>query len=297
MRANGVAERYCTGAAKPYEKFQAWAATVPHTLRNPLYHWTHLELKRYFGIDELLDEQSAARIWKKAGEQLATPELSAQGILKKFKVVALCTTDDPCDSLEYHRALAASGLADESAAGIPARQGAGGEPAGPVQCVDQTPGGSGRHGYPGPGAPARSLKARHEYFHAQGCRLSDHGLSQCYSDFCSLKTAAGHLRQGAAGQGGLTGRAGAVRRVHDVVLRAARRGQGLDQAASPGRAAQQQHAPAQRAWTGHGLRLHRRLSARHGAGGVPGRAGAASTRCPRRSSTTSTRRTITSSPR
>ena len=106
MRANGVEERYCTGAAKPFEKFQAWAATVPHTLRNPLYHWTHLELKRYFGIDELLDEESAARIWKKAGERLATPEFSAQGILKRFKVAALCTTDDPTDSLEHHHALA-----------------------------------------------------------------------------------------------------------------------------------------------------------------------------------------------
>src|SRR5512142_661739 len=89
MRANGVPERYCTGAAKPFEKFQAWAATVPHTLRNPLYHWTHLELKRYFGIDELLDEKSAARIWKKAGEQLATPQLTAQGILKRFKVATV----------------------------------------------------------------------------------------------------------------------------------------------------------------------------------------------------------------
>ena len=110
MRANGVAERFCTGDATPFEKFQAWAATVPHTLRNPLYHWTHLELKRYFGIDELLDEHSAERIWKKTGDLLSTPELSAQGILKRFKVVAVCTTDDPVDSLEHHRALAASDL-------------------------------------------------------------------------------------------------------------------------------------------------------------------------------------------
>src|SRR6201993_1523074 len=74
MRANGIAERFCTGAADPFAKFQAWAATVPHTLRNPLYHWTHLELKRYFGIDELLDESSAKRIWDKANAQLATPQ-------------------------------------------------------------------------------------------------------------------------------------------------------------------------------------------------------------------------------
>src|SRR5947207_1284299 len=88
MRSNGVGEQYCTGNAEPFAKFKAWAATVPHTLRNPLYHWTHLELKRYFGIDELLDEESAARIWKQTKEKLATPELSAQGILKKFRVQA-----------------------------------------------------------------------------------------------------------------------------------------------------------------------------------------------------------------
>ena len=113
MRANGVAERFCTGEAEPFAKFQAWAATVPHTLRNPLYHWTHLELQRYFNIDELLDEESAARIWKKANQQLDTPQLTSQGILKKFKVVALCTTDDPSDDLRHHRAIAASGLATQ----------------------------------------------------------------------------------------------------------------------------------------------------------------------------------------
>src|SRR3974390_1955203 len=86
MRANGVAERFVTGDAAPFEKFRAWAATVPHTLRNPLYHWTHLELKRYFGVNELLDEDSAVRIWKEANARLATPALTTQGILKKFKV-------------------------------------------------------------------------------------------------------------------------------------------------------------------------------------------------------------------
>src|SRR5258706_689951 len=111
MRANGVAEKFCTGDADPFAKFQAWAATVPHTLRNPLYHWTHLELARYFGIEELLDEESAARIWKKANAQLATPALSTQGILKRFNVTTLCTTDDPTDDLKHHQAIAASGLA------------------------------------------------------------------------------------------------------------------------------------------------------------------------------------------
>src|ERR1700682_3539406 len=84
MRANGVSETCCTGNAPPYEKFLAWARTVPYTLRNPLYHWTHLEIKRYFGIDELLDESSARRIWDQSGDLLATDDLSAQGILRKF---------------------------------------------------------------------------------------------------------------------------------------------------------------------------------------------------------------------
>jgi glucuronate isomerase len=86
MRANGIAERYCTGDAPPEEKFRAWARTVPNTLRNPLYHWTHLELKRYFGIDELLDESSAPRIWEQASSALAGESLRAHGILGKFRV-------------------------------------------------------------------------------------------------------------------------------------------------------------------------------------------------------------------
>src|ERR1700680_4638651 len=110
MRANGVAEMFCTGPAEPFAKFRAWAATVPHTLRNPLYHWTHLELKRYFGIDQLLDERSAPRVWDRANTLLATPELSAHGILNKFHVTHLCTTDDPADDLSFHRAIQASSL-------------------------------------------------------------------------------------------------------------------------------------------------------------------------------------------
>ena len=109
MRANGVAEKYITGDAPSYEKFLAWSRTVPYTLRNPLYHWTHLELKRYFGIDELLNENSAPSIWDRANEQLrSSSELTTQGILRKFKVRAVCTTDDPCDDLAHHRAVNSS---------------------------------------------------------------------------------------------------------------------------------------------------------------------------------------------
>jgi glucuronate isomerase len=106
MRANGVDERYATGDAPPYEKFLAWARTAPQTLRNPLYHWTHLELQRYFGIDDLLDESTAPAIWEKANAMLATDELRAHGILRKFSVKALCTTDDPADDLDHHKTIA-----------------------------------------------------------------------------------------------------------------------------------------------------------------------------------------------
>src|SRR3954463_5340426 len=105
MRANGVAERYCTGEAEAFAKFQAWARTVPNTLRNPLYHWTHLELKRYFDVDELLNQQTAESIWNRANSMLRGQDLTAQAILRKFNVRLVGTTDDPCDTLEHHRKI------------------------------------------------------------------------------------------------------------------------------------------------------------------------------------------------
>lgn len=190
MRTNGVAERYCTGDAEPFAKFQAWAATVPHTLRNPLYHWTHLELQRYFGIDELLDEASAARIWNHANEQLAAPELSTQGILKKFRVAALCTTDDPTDDLKYHEAIAASGLPIRVLPAFrPDKALAVNHPVQFIEWVDRLAQASNVDicNFP---RFLDALKSRHEFFHARGCRLSDHGLNQCPAEFCSTETAA-----------------------------------------------------------------------------------------------------------
>jgi glucuronate isomerase len=185
MRANGVAERYCTGDADAFEKFQAWAATVPHTLRNPLYHWTHLELKRYFGVDELLDQHSAARIWEQANAQLATPELRAHGILKHFRVTALCTTDDPADDLACHRAIRGSvletrvypafrpdkalnvHLPDAFNAWVERLAAASNTEIGSLRDFTD------------------ALRRRHDDFHALGGRLSDHGLNHCYADFCT----------------------------------------------------------------------------------------------------------------
>jgi glucuronate isomerase len=185
MRANGVDERFCTGDAAPEEKFAAWARTVPYTLRNPLYHWTHLELKRYFGIEDLLDESNAASIWDRAGAMLAADDLRAQGILGKFKVRALCTTDDPTDDLSCHKAIQASGLATKV---LPAFRP---DKALTVHLpdvfnpwVDKLAAASnleivGFHQF------LDALRQRHDYFHAMGARLSDHGLNHCYANFCS----------------------------------------------------------------------------------------------------------------
>jgi glucuronate isomerase len=179
MRANGIAERLCTGDADPHEKFMAWAATVPRCLRNPLYHWTHLELKRYFDIDELLDATSAERIWARTAERLQSTELSARGILAKFGVKVLCTTDDPADSLESHAKIRASDLTTRvyptfrpdrvldvhlpavfnpwverlsESAGVPIGRFA--------DLLD-------------------ALRKRHQDFHDAGGRASDHGLARC----------------------------------------------------------------------------------------------------------------------
>src|SRR6516162_1199001 len=110
MRANGVPESHCTGTAAAYEKYLAWARTVPATLRNSLYHWTHLELKRYFGIDDLLDESTAPAIWQRANSVLMNDDLSVHGILDRFRVRVVCTSDDPTDSLDHHRRIAAFDL-------------------------------------------------------------------------------------------------------------------------------------------------------------------------------------------
>jgi glucuronate isomerase len=191
MRANGVSERYCTGNATPEEKFKAWAQTVPHTLRNPLYHWTHLELKRYFGIEELLNESSAPRIWQQANAALSRPDLWAHGILTRFKVKAVCTTDDPTDDLSCHKAIAASGLATKV---FPTYR--------PDKALNVH--------LPDVFNPwverlsaasnieilsfqkfCDALRQRHDFFHSIGGRLSDHGLNHAYGEFASDEEAAG----------------------------------------------------------------------------------------------------------
>jgi glucuronate isomerase len=189
MRANGVAERYCTGDADPYEKFIAWSSTVPYTLRNPLYHWTHLELKRYFGIEDLLDESSAPNIWRRANELLAGDELTAHGILKRFRVRAVCTTDDPTDDLEDHRRAARSDLETRVYPTFRPDRATNTRDASAFNTwVDRLSRAADVH-------IARlsdfldALRKQHDFFHELGCRLSDHGLNHCHANFCTEQQA------------------------------------------------------------------------------------------------------------
>lgn len=185
MRANGVPERLCTGDAVPCEKFLAWAGTVPHTLRNPLYHWTHLELKRYFDIDELLDEETADGVWQRANSALQSADLSVHGILRKFRVRVVCTVDDPCDTLEHHRAVSTGNFGfrlypsfrPDRALGVDqpeafnqwiARLEACGNVA--ISNLDHF---------------LYAIDRRQVFFHEHGCRLSDHGIPHCYASPCT----------------------------------------------------------------------------------------------------------------
>lgn len=183
-------KKFCTGLATPFEKFRAWASTVPHTLRNPLYHWTHLELKRCFGIEELLDEASAARIWNKANEQLASPRMTTHGILKKFKVRALCTTDDPADDLAHHEAIGDSGLATRVLPTFrPDKALALGDAVEFNKWITRLEATANRD-ISNLESFMTVLRQRHDQFHAIGCRLSDHGLAYCYATLTSAKAAA-----------------------------------------------------------------------------------------------------------
>jgi glucuronate isomerase len=186
MRANGIPEKYITGDATPYEKFLAWARTVPYTLRNPLYHWTHLELQRYFGISTLLDETSAPQIWEQANDAL--DGLTARAILEKFHVDVVCTTDDPSDDLRHHQEIAKSNFRTRVFPAFrPDKALAIGQPefSGWMQRLA----GSTNVEIHDLKSFLEALRRRHEDFHSLGCRLSDHGLHYCFTKPCSEKDA------------------------------------------------------------------------------------------------------------
>ena len=185
MRANGVNERLVTGHANPREKFQAWAETVPETIRNPLFHWTQLELKRYFGVDELLNGRSAERIWKKANALL--PKLRVHDLLTKSKVTVVCTTDDPADPLDFHAKIRESKLKTRVYPAFrPDKALAVGNPAGYNAWLEKL-GGTAKmpNGIKAFDDLLGALKKRHDDFHAAGGRLSDHGLEFALSEPCT----------------------------------------------------------------------------------------------------------------
>jgi glucuronate isomerase len=179
MRTAGVAERFCTGDASDWEKFRKWAETVPKTLGNPLYHWTHLELRRPFGIaDRLLGPETARGIWDECNALLTRPDFSCRGIMRQMKVVLVCTTDDPTDTLECHAALAADrsfgihvlpAFRPDKALAVDA-------PPAFNSWVDRLAAVSGIEVGDHFSKFLEALRQRHDHFHALGCRLSDHGL-------------------------------------------------------------------------------------------------------------------------
>ncbi|MCG5104550.1 glucuronate isomerase [Oceanobacillus alkalisoli] len=176
MRANGISESYITGDKPAYEKFLAWSKTVPHAIGNPLYHWTHLELLRYFGIDELLNEKSAPAIWEAANAKLKTPDLSTRALLKNKKVEFVGTTDDPTDDLKAHQALAETDYSVMVSPSFRPDKGLGIENDDFVAWVEKLEAvtNSSIENYD---AFLQALENRVNYFDENGCRSSDHGIN------------------------------------------------------------------------------------------------------------------------
>lgn len=184
MRACGVDEKYITGNASDWEKFEKWAETVPRTLRNPLYHWTHLELRRPFGVDDrLLDRSTARGIWEECNAKLASPGFTVRGILSRMNVEVVCTVDDPVDTLEFHARIAGDPSIDVRVLPTfrPDRALAVEQPAdfGKFCAGLSASAGTAIRSY---GEFIEALSSRHDFFHSRGCRLSDHGIETVYAE-------------------------------------------------------------------------------------------------------------------
>ena len=204
LRSNGVEEKYITGDASDWEKFQKWAETMPYCMRNPLYHWTHLELRTAFGINKLLNARTAREIYEECNEKLKQPEFSARGLMRRYNVEVVCTTDDPADTLEYHKSLTptlSKGEGVKPQPFTPPLEGKG-EAAGDARLLptwrpDKA------MAIDNPVAYRAYIEAlskttmqkirtytdlldalqkRHDFFNSVGCRLSDHGVNEFYAD-------------------------------------------------------------------------------------------------------------------
>jgi glucuronate isomerase len=200
MRTNGVAEKYITGGASDYEKFEKWAQTVPCCLGNPLYHWTHLELKRYFGIGgKLLNPDTAKQIYQTASDMLRTPEFSVRNILRKMNVKLICTTEGPLDLLEHHKKIREDGFEIKVHAAWRPDAAMAVEDISVVNvfidkleeiCDMEV---NNFHSY------LEAIRHRHHFFHQNGCRLSDHGIETAYAEDYTekeIETIFGKIKRG-----------------------------------------------------------------------------------------------------
>ena len=297
MRANGVDERYCTGDADPYDKFVAFAGTVPQSLRSPLYHWTHLELKRYFDIDTTLNETTAPEVWEQANAKIA--HLPCSSIMHRFKVALIGTTDDPTDSLEHHRAMNDdSPFADTVIAPtyrpdkahnltnikawnkwVDALAKATGTKCDKFeQFVD-------------------ALRARHAFFHEVGARVSDHGLTHVPVATCSEKDAKKIFKHAREGEKVDRKDQDPLHRLHDAaVRRAERRGPTGPCRCTSGRSATTINGRGRISGRTRGS-IRSATTRRPRGSAVCSASWPAGRRCPARSFTTSTPPTTTCSPR
>lgn len=182
MRGNGVPEEFITGKADGYAKFEKWAETVPYTMRNPLYHWTHLELSRVFGVDKILKPETAREIYDECSAKLQTPEFRGQELMKKFKVEVVCTTDDPADSLEFHQQI------KDNPFGVkvlptwrPDKAMVVEKPQQYREYIQKLSDVSGVaiNNYQD---LLTALQKRQDFFYEMGCRISDHGLETFYAE-------------------------------------------------------------------------------------------------------------------
>jgi glucuronate isomerase len=199
MRTNGVDESYSTGSQPDKEKFIKWAATVPYTLRNPLYHWTHLELQRYFEVHELLNRDTAEAIYAECSARLQTPDYSVRNLLRKMQVRVVCTTDDPVDSLEHHQKIKDDSFEIKVLPAFrPDKAMQVDDPPYFNDYVSKLEAASNKH-IADYNSFLDALKSRHDFFATMGCSISDHGLEQLYAEAYSeaeIKTAFHRIRSG-----------------------------------------------------------------------------------------------------
>ncbi len=182
MRGNGVPEEYITGSKSSWDKFSKWAETVPYTMRNPLYHWTHLELARVFGITKLLSPSTAREIFEECNAKLATPEFRGQELIKKFNVETVCTTDDPADDLRYHQQIAEHPFGVKVIpAWRPDKAMAVEDPKSYKEYLKKLGEAAGME-IDSYADLIEALRRRHRFFESMGCKLSDHGLEEFYAE-------------------------------------------------------------------------------------------------------------------